>query len=508
MAIRLKNLNKRDRQGVWLFIAILIYLSVCSQRYFSYFIVGRNYEDPTMLIILGAIILIALIRYFRKYPKAQWENMKLRRVDRLSIEVIGLLVVMSLVLWKQSLNHASGHGLLYIRPWYTNFTIPLFFVVGVLIIIAMLSVVLLIRKVIRGTVKADSLIWLAVEKLKVGRPLEKQARLEKVPLILYATLGTMGTIWGCVLMSHYYLSWALFIIAFVLSFYVLVLIYILNNRVNKDVDRLLVQIHGMSEGDLDADAIAQEDSLLYQGSQELQTVGGNLKSILEKQMQSERTKINLITNVSHDLKTPLTSMIGYVDLLKKEQLSDAAKDYIEVIATKQEQLKNMIQDIFDLSKSTSGDVQLELEELDMAKLLEQTLADMEDAIQESGMEIRKNESEEPLKLIGDGKKLYRVFQNIISNALKYSLKGTRIFIETGKDSNKIKVQVKNTASYEMDFTPEEIMERFARGDESRNTEGHGLGLAIAESFTRNMGGEFAVLVDGDQFKVTVTFDSL
>lgn len=219
-------------------------------------------------------------------------------------------------------------------------------------------------------------------------------------------------------------------------------------------------------------------------------------------------KIDLITNVSHDLKTPLTSMVGYIDLLKKEEMGDEAKDYVDVLALKQEQLKDMIQDIFDLSKSTSGEVNLELEELDMKKLLEQTLGDMEDAVVKSGMAIRERVEDRSLNIVGDGKKLYRVLQNIISNALKYSLKGTRIYIDAGREENQVYVSVKNTASYEMDFGPDEIMERFSRGDKSRNTEGHGLGLAIAESFTKNMGGSMSVDIDGDQFKVKVMFEGL
>ena len=170
-----------------------------------------------------------------------------------------------------------------------------------------------------------------------------------------------------------------------------------------------------------------------------------------------------------------------------------------------ESLKDMIQDIFDLSKSTSGTAELHLETLDMKKLLEQTLGDMEDAIKSSGMVIREAMPEMPLKFTGDGKKMYRVLQNLIGNALKYSLAGTRIYIIAERRASQVQVTIKNTAAYEMDFTSEEIMERFARGDKSRNTEGHGLGLAIAESFVKNMKGGLQVTVDGDQFKVQLTF---
>ena len=143
-------------------------------------------------------------------------------------------------------------------------------------------------------------------------------------------------------------------------------------------------------------------------------------------MQAERLKAELLTNMSHDLKTPLTSMVGYTDLLKQEELSDQARDYVEAIALKQEQLKDMIQDLFDLSKAASGSEQLNLEVLDMNRLLEQTLGDMEDAIANSGRDIRSRFSQEPLHFMGDNLKMYRVVQNLLENALKYSMENTRI----------------------------------------------------------------------------------
>ena len=261
----------------------------------------------------------------------------------------------------------------------------------------------------------------------------------------------------------------------------------------------------MAGGDLSVRTSLDARSDLYPASCQLGEISESLQTILDKQMRAERMKIDLITNVSHDLKTPLTSMIGYVDLLKQEPLSDAAQDYVEVLSSRMESLKDMIQDIFDLSKSTSGTAELHLETLDMKKLLEQTLGDMEDAIKSSGMVIREAMPEMPLKFTGDGKKMYRVLQNLIGNALKYSLAGTRIYIIAERRASQVQVTIKNTAAYEMDFTSEEIMERFARGDKSRNTEGHGLGLAIAESFVKNMKGGLQVTVDGDQFKVQLTF---
>lgn len=227
---------------------------------------------------------------------------------------------------------------------------------------------------------------------------------------------------------------------------------------------------------------------------------------LEEQMKAERMKIQLVTNVSHDLKTPLTSIISYADLLSKEPcLSEASKDYVNILMDKSNRLKNIVSDLFDLAKSTSGDIQLEIETLDLKKLIEQTLADMGDEIDKSQLKFKTKLPEFPVLINADGRKMYRVFQNLIDNALKYGLEGTRVFLDLEVDNNEAIVSVKNTAGYEMDFTAEEILQRFARGDDARTTEGNGLGLSIAESFTQVCGGGFNIHIDGDLFKVVLKF---
>ncbi len=227
---------------------------------------------------------------------------------------------------------------------------------------------------------------------------------------------------------------------------------------------------------------------------------------LEEQMKSERMKINLVTNVSHDLKTPLTSIISYVDLLSREEdMSPVARDYVRILSEKSERLKNIVSDLFDLARSTSGDIDTDFEDLDLKKLVEQTLIDMEDSIEASEFQIRTDLPEKPVNIHSDGKKLYRVIQNLIDNALKYSLKGTRIYVDLEEEKGKAVLGIKNTAGYEMNFSKDEILQRFFRGDQARSGDGSGLGLSIAESFTRVSGGDFDLQVDGDQFKVLVTF---
>ncbi|MDE6851395.1 MAG: HAMP domain-containing histidine kinase, partial [Lachnospiraceae bacterium] len=275
---------------------------------------------------------------------------------------------------------------------------------------------------------------------------------------------------------------------------------------SREITSLVEQIGAISRAEpLDELHQVSPRSAFYEPFHQLEQLEEAVQNSARKQIQAERLKVDLITNVSHDLKTPLTSMVGYVDLLKQEELSPEAKDYIDVISQKQELLKEMIQNLFELSKSTSGVEELHMETLDMRKLLEQILGDMENFIQESGMTIRTTFDDPPLLFSGDNEKMYRVVQNLLENALKYSLENTRIYVDVKREEERLLLQIKNIARYEMDFNAEEITGRFVRGDRSRTTEGHGLGLAIASSFTQNMGGILNVEVDGDLFKVMLEF---
>lgn len=272
-----------------------------------------------------------------------------------------------------------------------------------------------------------------------------------------------------------------------------------------DAGTLVEEIHEVSEGNTLKISAIPEDSMIYDAGEDLTHVFENLSNSVERQVKSEKMKIDLITNVSHDLKTPLTSIIGYIDLLKKTELSDEARDYVDVLSRKSEHLKHMIQEVFEISKATSGNMELHIETVDICTLILQTMGDMEERIEDSHRIIRKTLAAEPLYVLSDGQRLYRIYQNLIENALKYSLEGSRIFIDAFGDEKTVTTIIKNTSSYEMNFTEETITERFTRGDISRTTEGHGLGLAIVKSFAEACGGRFHIDIDGDLFKATVKF---
>jgi signal transduction histidine kinase len=226
-------------------------------------------------------------------------------------------------------------------------------------------------------------------------------------------------------------------------------------------------------------------------------VNSRLKTSLERAMKAERLKTELITNVSHDLKTPLTAILNYSDLLLKEGEDN---EYAQIIHEKSQKLKSLTEDLFEVSKAQSGNIQVNSEKLDVAELIRQTLAEFDEL--QLPFKIRL---EEGCCILADGKLMSRVFENIIGNIVKYSLENTRAYIDAAAQDGEINITFKNIANYEMNFEASEMAERFARGDEARTTDGNGLGLAIAKSYTEVCGGRLEVGFDGDLFKVSLWF---
>lgn len=228
---------------------------------------------------------------------------------------------------------------------------------------------------------------------------------------------------------------------------------------------------------------------------------------VDEQMKSERMKVELIANVSHDIKTPLTSIISYVQFLKEEkELPEHVQDYIKVLDEKSQRLKNMVQDVFAVSKAASGELPMHIEELDFGKLLRQTLADMEEQIAGSKVTFRTEIPELPVMIMADGQRMYRVFQNLFQNAIQYSLDGSRVFVTLQTDGCLAVASVKNTSYQELE-KGKDFAERFTRGDQSRTDGGSGLGLSIAQSFTEACGGQFSWETNADLFVVTVSFQT-
>ena len=242
----------------------------------------------------------------------------------------------------------------------------------------------------------------------------------------------------------------------------------------------------------------------------INNIRDGLDKAIDSQLRSERMKSELITNVSHDLKTPLTSIINYIELIKKEEniTPEYLKDYVNVLDSKSKRLKVLIEDLFEASKASSGNIELNMEKIDIIQLLRQSIGELEEKLSEANLDLKINVPEDKVYVRADGRRLYRVLENLLSNISKYSLPNTRVYIDITEVEGRVKLIMKNISSYELNFDPEEIMERFKRADDSRNTEGSGLGLAIARDLVKLQGGEFAIDIDGDLFKSIIEFDSI
>ena len=234
-------------------------------------------------------------------------------------------------------------------------------------------------------------------------------------------------------------------------------------------------------------------------------IAKGLDESVAAKVKAERLKTELITNVSHDLKTPITSIISYTELLSKiEDLPEEARDYVSVIAKKSDRLKRLTQDLFDISKVQSGNEDVVWEKLDVALLIHQALGEQDNEIQASGLTFCVEAPKEQY-IAADGRKMSRVISNLLGNILKYTMKNTRVFITAREQDETVVMEFKNISAYPLNFKADEITQRFVRGDDSRTTEGNGLGLAIAKSYTEICGGAFEIVTDGDLFKAILKF---
>ncbi len=239
---------------------------------------------------------------------------------------------------------------------------------------------------------------------------------------------------------------------------------------------------------------------------DINSIADGLDLALHKALKSERLKTELVANVSHDIRTPLTSIITYADLLASEGLqSENAGDHLEIIRRKAARLKLLTDDLFEMSRAASGNIEVDICEIDLENFVRQTLGELEDRVAESGLDFRVNVP--PVRALADGKLLWRVFENLMSNIFKYAMPGSRVYIDGAAEDGCACLTVKNISRFELNVDPSELTERFKRGDSARASEGHGLGLSIVESFILAQNGSFEVEIDGDLFKTVIRLPS-
>lgn len=278
------------------------------------------------------------------------------------------------------------------------------------------------------------------------------------------------------------------------------------NKVREDYYQLLNMTHSMSEGQLNTD-IQTNLGVFNSYKEELQLVRTGFKKAVDEEVKSTRMKTELITNVSHDLKTPLTGLRNYIELLQDKSIdNDHQKEYIQKLEHYVLKLSTLIEDLFEISKVNSGNIQLKRMNIDVIELLYQTQSELEEQLSAKSLDIIVNNQKENYILCLDNQKTYRIFENLFINISKYALAHTRVYIDIYDDENSIYIVFKNISEDSLNFNTDEIVERFTRGDKSRNSEGSGLGLAIVKSFVEVQGGTFHIETDGDLFKAIISFE--
>ena len=316
----------------------------------------------------------------------------------------------------------------------------------------------------------------------------------KLVLINFIILGFISLLW--------YWGLAALIIYSVILFLLLPEYF---RQIQDQYQLLLQATNELAQGNLNG-TIPEDLGVFEPFREEIDKIRTGFRKAVDEEVKSTKMKTDLITNVSHDLKTPLTAIITYVDLLKDPNLpAEDQKKYIQILDQKANRLKLLIEDLFEISKATSKTVQLNIVDVDIVSLLRQVKLELQDKIEATDLLFRWHLPEEKVILPLDSQRTYRVFENLLVNITKYAMPHTRVYITMEDTENHVKISMKNISATELNFNPSEITERFVRGDASRNTEGSGLGLAIAKSFTELQGGRLEVFTDADLFTVEITF---
>lgn len=356
----------------------------------------------------------------------------------------------------------------------------------------------LIRRLRSGTMWSGSLCYQICKILQEVYAKKKATGKFAMVFLLQALTVLLLAAWG------YYYSQPLFLAALA----VLVAldgVYLLKDRIQRQ--RILEGIEEIKSGNLeykiDMEDLSGENRVLSEGINNLRD---GLEKAVDSSMKNERMKADLITNVSHDIKTPLTSIINYVGLLENEQIQDEKiRGYIHILKEKSARLEQLTEDLVEASKISSGNITLEMVRINLVELVCQTGGEFNEKFEKQELTVYTRLPKEPVTIMADGRRIWRVLENLYNNVAKYALPGTRVYVEVEKDGSSAVFSIKNISSKPLNIPSEELTERFIRGDVSRTTEGSGLGLSIAKNLTTLMGGSFDIILDGDLFKVMITF---
>lgn len=474
-----------------------------------------KYKKECIVIAIAAFISLISFAYITKFRKkvfiksnnAYKEKMTYRLYKKLWLEIkilnILIIVVMSIIIY------AFIKGIVLYSS--KDLIFPSILMLYYMFLTLGLSYVTLIKEIdekgLKNVIKETSLsyrIYVLIKQLFILKSVGVKISILAISTFIFIIDLMVTSV--VINTSHIYDvdALAFTVIGGVYVFLYLSTVGYLGFKFTGDFNKIVLGAHKISQGNLNYQIEGSSIAVLDVLAKDINNMRSGLGNAIQNEVKSERMKTELITNVSHDLKTPLTSIINYVDLIKKGDFTkEEIEDYIKIIDRKSQRLKVLIEDLFEASSAASGEMELNIEKLDIIALLKQSIAEFEEKIKISKLDFRINIPNEKVYVMVDGKRTWRIFENQISNILKYSLDNTRVYINLEESENRIIIIFKNISAYEIDFNEDEITERFKRGDQSRHTEGSGLGLAISKGLTELQDGLFKIKVDGDLFKVEI-----
>ena len=399
-----------------------------------------------------------------------------------------------------------GTSLLYTPFGYPN-TWSLIVLLGIYLVCAFISLLWLMDMTVRikmGKWWKNSLIYRVVRFMGHGG-----LNLIKALPLMWKTVIAYGILCVLELLGIMVFGWSVSGEMIMAWFIEKVLVFGILMAAAYSMKKLQLAGEKISGGDLEYQVDTSRMFLDFKKHGEnLNEIGQGLNRAVDQRLKSERMKTELITNVSHDIKTPLTSIINYSDLIGKEDTdNENIKEYAEVLHRQSERLKRLIEDLVEASKASTGNLEVNLAPFEVGVMLAQTAGEYEDKFSASNLHLIVDKPSFPVTILADGRRLWRVMDNILNNVCKYAMPGTRVYLSLEKDEkrNQAVISLKNISKDQLDISPSELLERFVQGDRARNTEGNGLGLSIANSLTELQGGTLKLSIDGDLFKVTLRF---
>ena len=471
-----------------------------NEMLYTYMLENRTKPIYATILSIGLLLVITIYLFWSIGHKDGEEGIALNSIDKVPYEILVFVCLMILSIALAAIVNIGGT---------INYVVLLIGVLGYLVCYAMCAVIgvttikrMKAKKFIKSFLTYKIGKWCFDKIKRLFETLDEKTTENKRLFWYYLLFIIISVMLACLFYTG--IAIILLIGFWIWSYYKLKK-YIIGQEKIKNALKDIYE--GKNDVKLNEEELA---GVLKEMSVYVNDIANGFSNAIQESLKSERLKTELITNVSHDIKTPLTSIINYVDLLKKEKIQDEkAKEYIEILDQKSQRLKKLTEDLLEASKVSSGNVKLNFESINIKELFNQTIGEFKDRFEGKDLKIEVQMPNEDIKIKADSRYLYRIIENLFSNITKYALESSRVYIdiiENEKDNSNnkyINISIKNISKDKLNISSDELMQRFVRGDKSRYTEGSGLGLSIAKSLTELQGGKFDIIIDGDLFKVEI-----